>query len=183
MADPLSISASVAGLLSLVIQVADGTYQYVSSARNAPLTISSLLRELQALKTILVKLDDLTHSSYTEASGDAPIISPLDIEVCREDLQEMYRKLNNKLDGEGSTKALHRFVWPFLEDKTLQMVAASQICQNLPSSLVHRLLVRLKLDSLTLLMLAYSITTNTTLKEVKDFRLELKLGEFKIVIL
>jgi hypothetical protein len=123
MADPLSISASVAGLLSLVIQVADGTYQYVSSARSASTTISSLLRELRALKTVLVRLDDLTHSSYTEASGDAPIISPLDIEVCREDLQEIYRKLNNKLDGKGSTKALHRFAWPFLEDKTLQMVA------------------------------------------------------------
>jgi hypothetical protein len=126
MADPLSISASVAGLLSLVIQVADGTYQYVSSARNASSTISSLLRELQALKTILVRLDDLTHSSQTEHSGtdgDASIISMLDIEVCREDLQEIYRKLNNKLDAKGSTKALHRLAWPFHEDKTLQMVA------------------------------------------------------------
>jgi hypothetical protein len=87
MADPLSISASVAGLLSLVIQVADGTYQYVSGARSASSTISSLLRELRALKTVLVRLDDLNHSSYTEACGDVSIISQRDIEVCREDLQ------------------------------------------------------------------------------------------------
>jgi len=41
----------------------------------------------------------------------------------QEDLQELYRKLNSKLDAKGSTKALYRLAWPFLDDKTLQMVA------------------------------------------------------------
>jgi hypothetical protein len=125
MADPLSISASVAGLLSLVIQVADGAYRYISSAHNASSTISSLLKELQALKAVLVRLDDLTHPSHTEASGpdgNAFIISLLEIEVCREDLQEIYQKLKSKLDAKGATKSLPRLAWPFHEDSTLKMI-------------------------------------------------------------
>ena len=109
MANPLSISTSVAGLLSLVIQVADGTYQYVSGARSASSTISSLLRELRALKTVLVRLDDLTHSSYTEAGGDVSIISQRDIEVCR----KICRSFIGSLTASSMRKARRRLciVW------------------------------------------------------------------------
>src|SRR6187402_1502943 len=102
MADPLSISASVAGLLSLVIQVADGTYQYVSSARGASSAISSLLRELQALKTVLFKLDEMTHANNPgDEPGGASLVSLFDIEACRVDLEKIHVKLKSRFDTKG----------------------------------------------------------------------------------
>lgn len=125
MADPLSISASVAGLLSLVIQVTDGTYQYASSARNATSAIAALLRELQALKTVLVKLDDITHNSnHMQAvpSIDASVLSLLDIESCTAEIDGIRRKLGSRLDVRGRMKVVQQLIWPLLEDKTVQMV-------------------------------------------------------------
>lgn len=125
MTDPLSISAGVAGLLSLVIQVADGTYQYASSARNAQTAIAALLRELQALKTVLVKLDDLTHNSHSYQAAPnraATIVSLLDIESCTSEIEKIQRKLGSRLDVRGRMKVVQHLIWPFLEDKTMQMV-------------------------------------------------------------
>jgi hypothetical protein len=124
MTDPLSISASVAGLLSLVIQVADGTYQYVSSARNAPSAVAALLKELQALKTVLVKLDDLTHNSHSwqaVPNRDFAVVSLLDIESCTAEIEKIQRKLGSLLDVRGRMKVVQHLIWPFLEDKTMQM--------------------------------------------------------------
>jgi hypothetical protein len=125
MADPLSISASVAGLLSLVIQVTDGTYQYASRARNATSAVAALLRELQALKTVLVKLDDLTHNSHswqTVPSTDAVVLSLVNIESCTAEIEEIQRKLGSRLDVRGRMKLVQHLIWPLLEDKTMQMV-------------------------------------------------------------
>jgi VCBS repeat-containing protein len=125
MSDPLSISASVAGLLSLVIQVADGTYQYASSARNAPAAVAALLRELQALKTVLVKLDDLTHNNLSLQAipkRDANAVSLLDIKDCTAEIEKIHRKLGSRLNFRGKMKVVQHLIWPFLENKTLQMV-------------------------------------------------------------
>jgi translation elongation factor EF-Tu-like GTPase len=125
MADPLSISASAAGLLSLVIQVADGTYQYATSARNAPSAVASLLKELQALKTVLIKLDDITHNSHSwqaKPQRDTDIVSLLDIESCTAEIKKIQQKLGSRLDVRGRMKLVQHLTWPFLEEKTMQMV-------------------------------------------------------------
>jgi hypothetical protein len=124
MADPLSISASVAGLLSLIIQVADGTYQYASSVRNAPSAVTALLKELQALKTVLVKLDDLTHDEHNSQAvlnRDAAVVSLLDIESCTAEIAKLQRKLGSRLDVRGRMSIVQHLIWPFLEDSTMQM--------------------------------------------------------------
>jgi VCBS repeat-containing protein len=125
MSDPLSVSASVAGLLSLVIQVADGTYQYASSARNATSAVAALLRELQALKTVLVKLDDLTHNSLSLQAvpkRNATVVSLLDIKGCTAEIEKIQQKLGSRLNVRGKMKVVQHLIWPFLENKTLQMV-------------------------------------------------------------
>jgi uncharacterized protein (DUF2147 family) len=127
MADPLSITASIAGLLSLVISVTDTTFQYVTSARNASSTISALFQELQSLKAVLVKLDEVSHTGEAidnlQASKDGEVvISMLDIETCSANLTKIQGKLKARMDESGSSKKLQRFIWPFLEDSTVQMV-------------------------------------------------------------
>jgi hypothetical protein len=119
MADPLSISASVAGLLSLVITVADTTYQYVSTARNAPSAIAAMFAELQALKGVLIKLDDMTHKSDRQSVNSFPLV---DMERCQGDLQKIQQKLKKRLGSGGSMNPVQRLMWPFLEDNTTQMV-------------------------------------------------------------
>jgi hypothetical protein len=119
MADPLSISASVAGLLSLVITVADTTYQYVSTARNAPSAIAAMFAELQALEGVLIKLDDMTHKSDSQSFNSFPLV---DMDRCQGDLQKIQQKLKKRLGSGGSKNPVQRLMWPFLEDNTAQMV-------------------------------------------------------------
>jgi hypothetical protein len=121
MADPFYISANVAGLLSLVIQVADSTYKYVSSTRGASGSISSLLEELRALKTVLVKLDDITHDNEYKG-GDSVVLSLLDIDGCRSELERLKTKLEGNLGANSKVKAMQRMIWPFLEDTTTRIV-------------------------------------------------------------
>jgi hypothetical protein len=66
-----------------------------------------LLRELQALKTVLVKLDDLTHNSHSWQAVpniDAAVLSLLDIESCAAEIEEIQRKLGSRLDVQGRMK-------------------------------------------------------------------------------
>jgi hypothetical protein len=121
MSDPLSISASVAGLLGLMIQVADSTYKYVSSVRGASVSISSLLEELRALKTVLVKLDDITHDNDYKG-GDSVVLSLLDIDACRVELERLKIKLEGSLGTNFKAKAIQRMIWPFLKDTTVGIV-------------------------------------------------------------
>jgi hypothetical protein len=84
-----------------------------------------LLRELQALKTVLVKLDDLTHNSLTLQAvpkRDATVVSLLDIKTCTAEIEKIQRKLGSQLNIRGKMKVVQHLIWPFLENKTLQMV-------------------------------------------------------------
>jgi hypothetical protein len=56
MADPLSISASVAGLLSLTIELTKSLNNYISGVKSAPEDSKRLCTETEALSAVLEKL-------------------------------------------------------------------------------------------------------------------------------
>jgi hypothetical protein len=59
MAEALGIASGIAGLLSLTIETYRISAKYISGVRNASKVVNDLLRELNALKKVLVDLDGL----------------------------------------------------------------------------------------------------------------------------
>jgi len=124
MADPLSVGTGVAGLLSLTLAVAKTSYQYVSSFKGASAAVSSYLRELSALKIVLLKLDELLdHLGSTDVhSVQKHSILAMDIEGCRRELEELHRKLQKRSAGGTIATNFNRLTWPFAESETQRLV-------------------------------------------------------------
>lgn len=57
MSDPLSVTASVAGLVSLAIELAKITHWYLSGVSGAPDSWAALVKEADALRGLLIDLD------------------------------------------------------------------------------------------------------------------------------
>lgn len=126
MSDPLSVSASVAGLLSLVIVVIDSTYQYISSVHSAPKAVASFFAELNELKTVLLRFYDLTHDTGTPTQADKKkedyLLSKMNMDICKAELEDIRQKVEKRASAHGPTKMLHRLTWPFMEAETLALV-------------------------------------------------------------
>jgi predicted patatin/cPLA2 family phospholipase len=131
MSDPLSVSASVAGLMSLVIVVVDTTFQYISSVRKAPTVVNSFFVELKQLKTVLMRFYDLTHD-INQLLLDNPtkkesfILCAMNIDACKAELEAVQRKFDKLTTAHGASKVLNRLKWPFIEGETLQLIERLQ---------------------------------------------------------
>jgi hypothetical protein len=121
----LGAVSGIAGLLSLTISVYQISAKYVSSVRNSSNSIRSLLRELRALKKVLIQIDTATSSlDHNEIFQNIPA-SLLSLEgsaECREALEELSRSLNARISGSSPMKKLRNLAWPFAEDKTRQSI-------------------------------------------------------------
>ena len=114
MAELLSISSSIAGLLSLAISVSEKSYQYASTVRSASATIASYLRELSTLKTILFKLNELIKAPDATArlaKANTSLLSAMNINECQKELEMILGKLQKRSEG----SVLSALAWPFME--------------------------------------------------------------------
>jgi hypothetical protein len=130
MVDPISISSGIAGLLSLAITVAEKSYQYASTVRNASASIASYLRELSALKNVLFKLNELTEArdAVTRLAGTgASMLPAMNINGCQHELEMILRKLQKRAEG----SALGTLTWPFMENDIKKHISMLQRYNNL----------------------------------------------------
>jgi Fungal N-terminal domain of STAND proteins len=114
MAEPISISSGIAGLLTLAITVADKSYQYASDVRGASATVASYLQELSAMKAILFKLNELTETHAATArlaKASTSLLSAMNINECQKELEMILGKLRKHSEG----SALSALAWPFVE--------------------------------------------------------------------
>lgn len=86
MADPLSIAASVAGLITLGVQVSMGLTQIISDAQGAHTLLTEVSNDLLILCEILRNIDALT-SRWRESTADLVLAGTLD--GCRGSLKEL----------------------------------------------------------------------------------------------
>ena len=111
MSDLLSVSASVAGLMSLVIVVVDNTFQYISSVRKAPAVVNSFFVELKQLKTVLMRFYNLTHDIdqllLDNLTKESFILCAMNIDACRAELEAMQRKFDKLTTAHGAFKVLN----------------------------------------------------------------------------
>ncbi|KAI2601749.1 ankyrin [Hypoxylon sp. NC1633] len=117
MADPLSIAASIAGLITLVDMVFSGLKKYSNSAKNAPKEIEDLAKEINRLGGALNSLSRLARSFDNEAIDNSKFRMH-HIESCSEILLDLDKKLK-KLEGTSFKK---RLVWPFSSDRIKEML-------------------------------------------------------------
>ncbi|KAL0767985.1 hypothetical protein CaCOL14_008960 [Colletotrichum acutatum] len=121
MADPLSIAASIAGLLSLADIVFLRLSKYIRSAKNAEKEISDLREEVNLVGGTINMLSRL--ATALEAEDESPIESfrMHHIDGCAAILSEIVNKTKKYEDKSGGK--LKRLIWPYTSSKTKEMLA------------------------------------------------------------
>jgi hypothetical protein len=125
MAEAIGIASGVAGLLSLTITVIDVSHRYVSSVLGASKMVASYMRELIALKTLLFKLDELTHSlESTNISGtpSPSFLASVDLDGCRIELENILQRLQKRSIASRTNVGFNKLSWPFVEQDTCRIV-------------------------------------------------------------
>lgn len=101
MSDPLSVSASIAGLVGLAITLSQVSYQYVASAKGASAAWPPYMQELSALTSVLIRLQDVrdTHerdlvllgaaATAAAAAARPPELASAEIDRCLGDLRQL----------------------------------------------------------------------------------------------
>lgn len=121
MADPLSIAASIAGVISLADIVFVRTRKYLSSAKNADKEVIDLAQEVLLLSGALHSLSKLAQALDADGLKDRNIDSLRmhHIAACHATLDEVAKKLK-KLEDNATKRKL---VWPFVSDRTKELLA------------------------------------------------------------
>ncbi|KAI1091578.1 ankyrin [Rostrohypoxylon terebratum] len=116
--DPLSISASIAGLIALTDAVFLGLMKYVRSVKDAAKDIENLAKEINFLGGALHSLSRLA-KCFGDEPADNRTFRMYHIEAC----SDILRTMNKKLDKFDSDKFLSRARWPFSSTRVNELLA------------------------------------------------------------
>ena len=129
--DPLSISASIAGLISITDMIASKSYKYIKEARGASKEVKKLLEEITDLFGILNSLR-LVAARYQEEHFDSTMQSQ-HIHTCHALLEKIKYRLDkadpsqvdeNKTAFRQKASTFGRtLVWPFTSAETKALIA------------------------------------------------------------
>ncbi|KAI1311980.1 hypothetical protein F5Y03DRAFT_261558 [Xylaria venustula] len=130
MSDPLSIAGTVAGLVSLALQLSQEAYRYVSGVKDASSTLSSFVQQLSALQNVFLGIqkaleDQVKHPNDT-IRARKPDISETALKDCIHELQKAKAHLASKLGKGGLMGKLYAITWPFQEkefEKKVQILS------------------------------------------------------------
>ena len=121
MADPLSTVGSIAGLVSLAIQLSQLSFKYVSSIKGSSKAWSSYIQELSTLTSVLLKLQQACERAGAQDLSfglPAPGPSSDSILECHKELESLKTTLSDKLKKRGLRGKLEMLSWPFSEPDT-----------------------------------------------------------------
>ena len=125
MTDPLSISASIAGLVTLADIVFRRTYNYVKAVKKAPTEISALSTEIGALYGVLSSLHLVSRQLEHEQADSTTRIHH--IHSCYQTLEHLKSILNrddnSSLRDERLEKLQRRLKWPFKSSEVKELIA------------------------------------------------------------
>ncbi|ETS81450.1 hypothetical protein PFICI_06452 [Pestalotiopsis fici W106-1] len=125
MADPLSIAASIAGLLSLADSAFRGVFRYTQDASNAQKDIKALCTELQSVAVVLHGVKLLTETLEQDATRSSPLRLE-HVHSCRAVLNEILGRIVRFDPTPGDNKsikhAMQALKWPFGKSRTMEMV-------------------------------------------------------------
>lgn len=124
--DPLSIAASIAGLVGLSCEISYIVQEYYSSAKNASKDIKNVQNELEALSDVLKRLEymlrnDREVKAFSAFSSSSVLVTAL--QACHEQIKEISAKLKSSKHG-SDCRIWERLKWPFSEKDVKKMLDA-----------------------------------------------------------
>jgi len=118
MTDPLSIAASIAGLLSLAGPILAEGYTYIVSVRDSPNALKQLLSEIARPGAILGQIDELARESVTALENSISEVITADTIKTASDLLKAVQssiKKCERIPGQSAKNLGRAIVWPFKE--------------------------------------------------------------------
>jgi hypothetical protein len=127
MADPLSVAASIAGLVSLASEVAKACYscyQFYRTAAKAPESLQQVIAELGLLRKILSHLEGI----YMHKTEDLPSVKNVmkEIENCWVAIEDFGQRLDPTSKSHDFRRVAIRLRWPSKEKDVKQFISHLQ---------------------------------------------------------
>ena len=121
MGEPVSLAASIAGLISLGLEVANATQKYVHGVRHAVKDVDEFSQELFALIHVLRQLDNfLRDDGATASKFSQTSVLRMTHSACEQELQAINSKLLKRSEDHSTMKSLS---WPFVKKDHQQTIA------------------------------------------------------------
>jgi hypothetical protein len=147
--DPISLSASVAGFLSLAIELTKLISTFIGDVKSAPQEASDLHTEIAALSLVLEKLTNILWSDSPddgEEIGEQSILV-LVISACQSHVAAIYKKLSKLRTSDKMKESMGRIVWPFQRTSVnklfrlyIDTFRRFRLCLSLPISMFRHVL-------------------------------------------
>jgi hypothetical protein len=121
--DGVSLAASIAGLVSLALDIAQTLHKYYSDVESAPKDIESLTQEAKALSKVLAQLETFLSKEGAKGNSFNQTASVLasTLRDCRATLDNLESGLKRSIK-DGFSKVVERLMWPFRKDQVQKMV-------------------------------------------------------------
>ena len=138
--DPLSVAASVVGLVGLGEQILSAAFKYAQAVRYAEEDIASIVRELTGLLKVLNEIEKLFDAlDIEEEVSTTTFIDAL--KDCRSTPDNILgRPQDTKPMASSKTRVeqvVRRLKWPFLSSKTREMIADLERNKSLLSFVIQ----------------------------------------------
>ena len=123
MADPLSVASSVAGLLSLTIQLSQVLYTQIRTVKNAPKAAQELLDELESLRQVLTNLETFlkTQASKGHSFKQTSVLVNA-INGCSDKIKVVRHRLDKLVQSQGLAKLVQRGRWYYEQDEHQELI-------------------------------------------------------------
>ncbi|KAI9163536.1 Ankyrin repeat domain-containing protein [Paramyrothecium foliicola] len=134
MADPLSASASIAGLLSLADTVFRYVFKYARGAAGAKEEIQSLAHEINNLSSVLRNLNALASELEAEGQTFEPALKLAHLIDCQqtfEKIKNRVKKATDSFESRSKWEGIQRQLkWPFSAPETKSLLADVSRCKE-----------------------------------------------------
>ena len=126
--DPISMAASVAGLVSLTIKVSSTVGSYCKSVKNARKDVQEVGEELESMHDVLHQLDEFLRSQQLKTKFFEPTsVLATAITICGDTVTKISSKVQ-KLESNGLASMWERLKWPVSEKEMQRILATLRRC-------------------------------------------------------
>jgi vacuolar-type H+-ATPase subunit I/STV1 len=130
--DPLSLTASIAGLISFATEVTKSITEYINDVRHAPTESRQLASELSALTNSLDSLSAfLTKQDEKSTSFKDTSVLYSTTQLCHGKLSAIHETLREFSKKTEHMKWYRRLVWPFKMEDHLQIIGTLRGCMQI----------------------------------------------------
>ena len=128
--DPLSVAASIAGLVSLTIQVSGTIGSYCKAVKDAPRSVQEINQELLLLLSALKQLDTFLRTQTLKNNSFDPLsILTTALISCHDSIDAISSELPIRKQ-DGKSHALDKLKWPFSEKEIQKKLEALRRCTS-----------------------------------------------------